>query len=58
MWFHLELKEQGYKTAQVGVAVVKQPAGPYTYVHSIRPNQGRWPINPTAAQEAAIHRPP
>ena len=57
MWFHLELKGHGYETARAGIAVAKRPAGPYTYVHSIRPNAGYWPINVTAAQKAAIHDP-
>jgi hypothetical protein len=57
MWFHLELKGQGYKTARAGIAVAKRPAGPYAYVHSIRPNKGCWPINATPAQKAAIHNP-
>lgn len=55
MWFHLELKGQGYKSARVGVAVAKQPAGPYTFMHSFRPNAGRWPINVTAEDREAIY---
>jgi len=39
MWFHLELKGQGYKAARVGVAVSKNPQGPYTYLHSFRPDR-------------------
>jgi len=38
MWFHLELKGQGYKAARAGVAVSKKPQGPYTYLHSFRPD--------------------
>ncbi len=38
MWFHLELKGQGYKAARVGIAVSKKPAGPYTFLRSFRPN--------------------
>lgn len=38
MWFHLELKGQGYKAARVGVAVADVVAGPYNYVNSFRPN--------------------
>ncbi len=38
MWFHLELKDQGYSAARAGVAVSDKVAGPYTFVHSYRPN--------------------
>ena len=38
MWFHLELKGQGYKAARTGVAVADSPAGPYRYIESLRPN--------------------
>jgi beta-galactosidase len=38
MWFHLELKGQGYKAARAGVAVADKPTGPFTYVSSFRPN--------------------
>ena len=38
MWFHLELKGQGYKAARVGVAVSKKPQGPYIYLRSFRPD--------------------
>ena len=62
MWFHLELKEQGYKAARVGVAVADKPAGPYRYVRSFRPNAGDYPLNVpdaekrplTAAESAAL----
>ena len=57
MWFHLELKGQGYKAAKVGVAVADRPAGPYTFIRSFRPNAGVWPINVTAAEKAAIRNP-
>ncbi|MBI4979697.1 MAG: family 43 glycosylhydrolase [Spirochaetes bacterium] len=45
MWFHLELKDQGYRAARAGVAISKSPAGPYTYLESFRPNAGIWPVN-------------
>ena len=45
MWFHLELKGQGYKAARVGLAVSKTPKGPYHYISSVRPNAGTWPVN-------------
>jgi hypothetical protein len=38
MWFHLELKGQGYKAARSGVAVADKPAGPFTFVNSFRPD--------------------
>ena len=38
MWFHLELKDQGYKAARAAVAVSDKVTGPYTFVKSFRPN--------------------
>lgn len=45
MWFHHELKGQGYKAALTGVAVSDNITGPYRYIRSIRPNAGVWPLN-------------
>lgn len=45
MWFHLELKGQGYSAARTGVAVSDNPTGPFTYLKSYRPNAGKWPQN-------------
>jgi len=45
MWFHLELKGQGYRAARSGVAVSDTVTGPYTYIESFRPNAGYWPVN-------------
>jgi len=45
MWFHLELKGHGYSSARAGVAVSDNPAGPYKYLDSFRPDAGKWPIN-------------
>jgi beta-xylosidase len=45
MWFHLELKGQGYDAARSGVAVSDSPTGPFTYLGSFRPNAGYWPEN-------------
>ena len=45
MWFHLELKGQGYKAAKTGVAVSDQPTGPYTFLNAVNPNAGVWPID-------------
>jgi hypothetical protein len=44
MWFHLELKGQGYKAARTAVATSDKPAGPYVFIRSYRPNVGNWPI--------------
>ena len=38
MWFHLELKDQGYSAARAGVAVSQSPAGPYSFVRDFRPD--------------------
>jgi hypothetical protein len=51
MWFHHELKGQGYKAAMTGVAVSDNVTGPYRYFKSIRPNAGVWPVNFTEEQK-------
>jgi hypothetical protein len=38
MWFHLELRGKGYSAARAGVSVSDKITGPYTYLHSFRPN--------------------
>lgn len=53
MWFHHELKGQGYKAALTGVAVSSTISGPYNYIRSIRPNAVTWPINFTEEQKKA-----
>ncbi len=45
MWFHLELKGQGYDAARSGVATSDHPTGPFTFLRSFRPNAGHWPVN-------------
>ncbi|NSW93277.1 MAG: family 43 glycosylhydrolase [Bacteroidales bacterium] len=45
MWFHHELKGQGYRAALTGVAVSDKVTGPYQYLRSLRPNAGVWPKN-------------
>ena len=45
MWFHLEFKDTGYNTARSGVAVSDTPVGPFRYLKSYRPNEGKWPSN-------------
>ncbi|MGD1083475.1 MAG: glycoside hydrolase family 43 protein [Verrucomicrobiota bacterium] len=47
LWFHLELKGQGFNAARAAVAVGDRPLGPYTYIGSFRPNKGIWPVNIT-----------
>ncbi|TWR25696.1 family 43 glycosylhydrolase [Mucilaginibacter pallidiroseus] len=46
MWFHLELRGQGYKAARAGVAVSDKPTGPFRYIKSYRPNPGVMPFYP------------
>ena len=45
MWFHLELKGQGYDAARTALAVSDHPTGPYVFKKSLRPNAGVWPAN-------------
>ncbi len=45
MWFHLELKGQGYDAARTGLAIASSVAGPYEYVRSFRPNAEQWQLN-------------
>jgi hypothetical protein len=55
MWFHHELKGQGYKAALTGVAVSDNIKGPYKYLRSLRPNAGVWPLNfPEEYKKATI----
>ena len=44
MWFHLELKGQGYAQARYGVAVSDTPTGPFTFLRSGRVNPGLYPL--------------
>lgn len=53
MWFHLEFKGQGYKSARAGVATADNPQGPYSFLRSYRPNAGQWPVNVTQADKVA-----
>jgi hypothetical protein len=53
MWFHLELKDQGYSAARTALAVADKVTGPYTYVKSLRPNAGQWPLNFSEEQKQA-----
>lgn len=45
MWFHLELKGQGYAAARAAFAVSDNVAGPYKYVGSKRINPGKYPFD-------------
>ena len=44
MWFHLEHRGEGYKTARTAVATAEQVTGPYHFRKSVRPNAGKWPM--------------
>ena len=44
MWFHLELKGQGYNAARYGVAVADRPEGPYKFLYSQRANAATQPM--------------
>jgi len=54
MWFHLELRGQGYDAARSGVAVSDHPTGPFTFLHSLRPNAGYWPVNVQPCHKKAV----
>lgn len=45
MWFHLELKDQGYRAARYGVAISDKATGPYRYLRSSRVNAGCYPLD-------------
>lgn len=51
MWFHHELKNQGYKAALTGVAVSDQVCGPYKYINSFRIHPKVWARNFTKEQQ-------
>ncbi len=55
MWFHLELKGQEYKAARTAVAVADKVTGPFTYLRSMRPNAGTWPIHVTDKDKSGTH---
>lgn len=52
MYFHLELKGRGYYAARTGIAVADAVTGPYSFVRSLRPNAGRWPVNVRPEQQS------
>ncbi|MDG1729160.1 MAG: glycoside hydrolase family 43 protein [Algibacter sp.] len=45
MWFHHELKGQGYDAALTGVAISDNITGPYNYIDSFRIHPGVLPLN-------------
>lgn len=49
MWLHIDSED--YKAARTGVAISDSPTGPFTYLHSFRPNAGIWPENATPADK-------
>lgn len=51
MFFHLELKGQGYDAARVGIAQADTPTGSYQFIRSLRPNARHYPINMTEQQQ-------
>jgi hypothetical protein len=51
MYFHLELKGQGYAAAQYGIAASDSPTGPFTYLKSSRVNGGHWPLNMSGEEQ-------
>jgi hypothetical protein len=54
MWFHHELKNQGYKAALTGVAVADKVTGPYKYINSFRIHPKIWAKNFTEAQQKQV----
>jgi beta-glucanase (GH16 family) len=53
MYFHLELRGQGYNAARVGIAVSDSITGGYKFVKSLRPNAGIFPLNMNEKQRKA-----
>ncbi|MDR1120229.1 MAG: glycoside hydrolase family 43 protein [Dysgonamonadaceae bacterium] len=51
MYFHLELKGEGYKASRTGIAVSDSVAGTYKFLKSYRPNAGHFPLNMTEKQK-------
>jgi len=50
MWMHIDSAD--YAAARSGVAVSDQPAGPFKYLGSFRPDAGVWPVNVTPEEQA------
>ncbi|MBK8515725.1 MAG: family 43 glycosylhydrolase [Saprospiraceae bacterium] len=54
MWFHHELKDQGYSAALAGIAVSDHVTGPYRYIHSTRLHKKTFPLNFSKEQMAQV----
>lgn len=54
MWFHLELRGQGYNAARAGVAVSDSPTGPFQFIRSGRVNPNVLPFNMTEEEKSAM----
>jgi Glycosyl hydrolases family 43 len=54
MWFHHELKGQGYKAALTGVAVSDKVTGPFIYINSFRIHPKVWATNFSEAQRKQV----
>ncbi len=54
LWFHLELKGQGYAAARYAVATSATPLGPFRYVRSGRVNPGVLPVGLSVADTADL----
>ena len=52
MWFHLELKGQGYTAAKYGVAESDTPVGPFKFLYASRSCPNKWPANMTKEEIA------
>lgn len=52
LWFHLELKGQGYAAARAAVATADAPQGPFRYLNSFRLNPGQYPRDWDEGQKA------
>ncbi|MCF8321597.1 MAG: glycoside hydrolase family 43 protein [Flavobacterium sp.] len=56
MWFHHELKGQGYSAALTGIAVSDKVTGPYQYIKSFRLNPSVWAKNFGKEQQEAVYQ--
>lgn len=55
LWFHLELKDQGYSAARYGTAISDKPIGPFKYIGSNRVNPGIYPENLPKSYRAKVY---
>ncbi len=55
MFFHSELKGRGYDAARVGIATADNITGPYRFVKTYRPNEGRWPVGMDPRHKKKTH---